>query len=178
MRRLNDNVKVDMVTADQMSESDRNNIFNKEASVDAIPDLDVLTGKVYEILNYLEKPGTSKLMKTNESAVKMYLNNTYSDVPLGFITLLLEEESRYDNVQLMLNMFESLKLAKQGRISLDDAERKVTNEVNSKYVYSKYGGSKEAFEKQLAIEVEKEKRSHTSQNIEGLRKIGKPTIKK
>src|SRR5947207_11679764 len=92
---LNDNVKVDMVTYDQMSDAERNAILDVEPSVDAIPDLDILTGNVLNILLYLEKPETIKLMKTNETAVKMYLNNKYADtVPLGIITLLMETDTK------------------------------------------------------------------------------------
>lgn len=173
--KADDNIKIDMVSADQMTEEERNSIFNREASVDAIPDLDILTGHVYDILAYLEKPETKKLLKTNESAVKMYLNNKYADsVPLGIITLLMEEDSVVENIERMLNMFEQLRYAKSGKKSLEDVERAVTDDVNQRYMYSKFG-SKEKFEEALAKEVMKE-RSKGSSSVD-LKNVGKVSIK-
>ena len=40
---LNENVKMDIVSTDQMTDEERRSIINREASVDAIPDLDILT---------------------------------------------------------------------------------------------------------------------------------------
>ena len=61
MADFTSDMKVEMVSPDQMTEEERNNVFNNsEMSVDAIPDLDVLTGHVCDILEYLEKPETKK----------------------------------------------------------------------------------------------------------------------
>lgn len=169
----NDQVKVDMVSANEMSAEERNAVFNREASIDAIPNLDVLTGHVFEILQYLEKPEICKLMKTNDTAVKMHLNNKYADtVPLGIITLLMEEDTRDENVERMLRLFTTLRQAKSGNISLEDAEKNLTEEVNNRYLYSKYG-SKEAFEQALMSEVKKEQSKKGKQNVEALRNTGK-----
>lgn len=172
----NNTVKVDMVTADEMSESDRNAIFNQEASINAIPDLDILTGHMYEILEYLEKPLVKNLMKTNKTAVTMHLNNKYADtVPYGIITLLMEEENKDENVEGLLRMFENLRRAKRGEISLEEGEKALTDEVNERYLYSEYG-SKEEFEKALEKEVKKEQKKN--KNSSNLSNIGKMKIKK
>jgi len=173
---IDDNVKVEMVSADQLTDQERRDIFEREASVDAIPDLDVLTGAVYEILVYLETPSVSKLLKTNESAVKMCLNNKYPNVPLGIITLLLEEDSREENITRMLTMFDSLRMAKSGKLSLEDAEKNLMDEVNERYVYREYG-SKENFETALAKEVKKEQRKKNIDGATALRNVGKATMK-
>ena len=86
----NQGMKIDMVNESEMTEADRQRVFDRPMSVDAIPDLDILTSHIYEILEYLYKDSTDKLLKSNESAVKMYLNNKYADtVPYGIITLLM-----------------------------------------------------------------------------------------
>lgn len=175
-KNMNNGVKVDMVTADQLTDEERKNIFEQEASIDAIPDLDVLTGTIAEIIIYLEQPSVSQLLKTNSSAVKMLLNNKYTNIPLGLITLLLEEDTRIDNIERMIRLFESLKMAKAGIISLDDAEKTLVDDVNEKYVYSKYG-SKEKFEAELAKEVKKEQRKKNVSNASALRSVGKASIK-
>jgi hypothetical protein len=173
---MNDNIKVEMVTTDQMTDDERKQILEREASIDAIPDLDILTGTVYEILTYLYQPKISKLLKTNESAVKMHLNNKYPDIPLGIITLLLEEDSREENIDRMLTMFESLRKAKSGNMSIEDAEKQLMDDVNERYVYSKYG-SKEKFEQALAKEVKKEQRKKNVDNVSQIRNVGKINIK-
>jgi hypothetical protein len=170
-----DGVKIDMVSADQMSEEDRAAVFNQEMCVDAIPDLDILTGHIFDILSYLEKSNTKKMLKTNEAAIKMYLNNKYADtVPYGMITLLMEEEGKEANISRMLRMFEDLRNAKAGKLSLEEAEKILTDDVNEEYLYAKYG-SKEAFEAALAKEVRNEQRKKKG-DID-LSDIGKISVK-
>ena len=154
----NKDVKVDMVTADQMTDEDRKAVFNREASVDAIPDLDVLTGHVYEILEYLSRPQVKNLLRTNDTAVKMHLNNKYAEtVPLGVIGLLMDEKNIEEHVERLLRMFENLRRAKTGDVSLEDAHKELADDVNNRYCYSKFG-SKEAFEKAIENEVMKEQK--------------------
>lgn len=153
-----DPIKVSMTSLDNMKH-DKNAVMMGgmgDMSVDAIPDLDILTGKVFEILTFLEDPKTKKLMKTNDSAVKMMLNNKYTDVPLGIITLLLDENTRSDNVDRLLRMFENLNSAKAGTKNIEDIQTDLIEEVNEKYLYSKYGGKKK-FEEVLSKEVSKKK---------------------
>lgn len=174
---LNENIKLDIVSTDQMTDEERRAIIDREASIDAIPDLDILTGHVYEIICYLEKPETSKLLKKNDSAVKMYLNSKYADtVPLGIITILMEEDNRIENIERLLRLFDQLRKAKSGQISLDDAEKNITDEVNERYLYSEYG-SKEAFEAALKKEVTKEQRKKNITGAEALRNVSKIKIK-
>jgi hypothetical protein len=154
-----DGVKVDMVSENDLTEEQKNALFNQEASVDAIPDLDKLTGYVLEILEYLEQPKVKNILKTNETAIKMYLNNKYADtVPLGIIMLLMEEDRREENVDGLVRLFENLRRAKEGTISIDDAEKLLTDEVNEKYLYKEYG-------------------SKDSENGMNLSEIGKVNIK-
>lgn len=171
-------VKVDMVKANEMSEEERKAIFDREASIDAIPDLNVLTKNVYDILKYLDKTETKNLMKKNTSAVRMLLNDKYADsVPLGIIDMLMEEENKEENIDRLLRIFESLKQAKLGKISLDNGLDNLTNEVNERYLYSKHG-SKEDFERALAMEIQAEQRKKKmdSKSVD-LKNIGKVTIK-
>jgi hypothetical protein len=170
---FNDKVKLDMVNSSEVSEEERKRIFDRESSVDAIPNLDILTGHVLEILLYLETNSTKDLLKTNRSAVIMHLNNKYADtVPYSIITLLVDEKNREENVERLLKMFENLQKAKRGELSLDKAEKILTDDVNDRYIYSKYG-SKDAFEKALAREVQSEKSKKGKENVESIRNTGK-----
>ncbi len=143
MDKISKNMKIDLVSEAEMTSEERSKIMDSEASVDAIPDLNLLTRYVYEILQYLENP------KTDKNNIYTHLNMTYADkVPTGIITLLLDEKDRVKNVKGLLDMFEQLNRAKQGKISLTDAENIVSESINERYLYSKYG-SREEFEKTL-----------------------------
>jgi hypothetical protein len=167
-KSINDSIKVEMVTTDQMSDAERNSVFNREASVDAIPDIDVLTSHVYEILEYIKLSSTQKLMETNDCAVKMYLNNKYADtVPLGIITILMEKDQWEEHIPRLLNMFDVLKSAKKGNLSLDDAQSIVANDVKQRYV-----GSDADFEKAMAKNLMSQ-----NQNGGNIKNIGKMKIK-
>jgi hypothetical protein len=164
---LPEGVKVEMVTEDQMTEEDKNSVFNREQTVDAIPDLDKLTWNVFKILEYLESPATLKHMrtKTNIDGVRMLLNNKYADeMPLGIIDMLLEEESREENVERILQMITHLRQAKrEGNERLKALEEIFVEDVKTRYAYDEYG-SKEAFEKALSKEIEKEQRKNKNNN--------------
>lgn len=169
---MNKDIKVDIVRPDEigdLSEKERNEIFNREASVDAIPDLDVLTGHVYDILKYLESAETKKLMKQNASAVKMYLNNKYADtrLPFGIITLLMEEEGREKNVEMLMNLFTDLAKAKRGEISLDKAEMNLSDNAYNRHMKPKYG-SKEDFAKELSKMQSKMQTKDTKKSLDNI----------
>lgn len=164
--KLGDGVKVEMVTEDQMTDADREAVFNREQTVDAIPDVDELSWNVFKILEYLEEEKTQKIMEKNSTAIRMLLNNKYADkVPLGIIDMLMEEEFREENVARVLQIIEYLRQAKlYGNEKLKELDGMLTEEVNQRYLYSKHGGSKEAFERALAQEVRKEQSKKNGQN--------------
>jgi hypothetical protein len=179
IKSLNDGIKIDMVSGSQMSPGEREAVFNREPNIDGIPDLDTFTGHVLDILTYLEKSETRELMKTNDSAIRMYLNNKYADckIPFGIITVLMEEDQREENVERLLKLIKLMRDAKSGKISLEDAEKNLTEDVNNRYLYSKYGGSKESFEQALHDEIKKEQKKKNSSNAVELKNIGKVKIK-
>ena len=179
LNELKKDMKVELVTEDSMTPEMRDKLFNRKPSVDAIPDLDVLTTHVYDIIEYLEQPETKKLIKKDDSIVMNYLNNKYADsVPLGIIRLLMEEDERQNTLEILTNMFQTLLDAKKGKTTIEDAEMKIfetdKNSINNRYIYSKNGGSKEEFEKLLSKEIMKE---NASKNIGKLKDLGKITVK-
>lgn len=145
---MDDKLSVSFVNEKQIP-SDASPEVKGEMSVNAIPDLEQLTGHLLQILIYLEDPANRDLVRNNETDVKMMLNNKYADtVPYGFISLLMNEETRADNADRIVRMLESMKKAKRGIVSLEAIEKDFAEEINQKYIYSKYG-SKENFEQEL-----------------------------
>lgn len=172
-------MQVDMVGADELTPEQQAMFDGGEESVDHIPDLDILTSHVLEIVEYIEAPENQSLIKQNPSAVTMMLNNKYADtVPYNMITILMEDDRDY-NLGRIISILDSLRLAKEGKKTLDDAKNELTEEIYQKYEYSKYG-SKEKFEKALADEIAKEKRKGRGNGknpIVNIKNSGKMSIK-
>jgi hypothetical protein len=151
-------IKVSMVSPSEIKNGQNSSVLEQGTmSVNAIPDLDVLTGHVYEILEFLERPATSSLLKSNEGAVKMMLNQKYADtVPLPIITLLLEEDLRVENVEKLLNLFE--RLAKVKKIKNEDEALKVLEKTQEEFTQENRKQYKiEEFEKELEKQANEKK---------------------
>lgn len=171
---MDQGLKIEMVSADDMTDTERRAVFDRPMTKDAIPDLDILTGHVFEILEYLYKDSTEKLLKTNESAVKMFLNNKYADtVPYGVITLLIEKNDREKNVEGLLELFKNLAIAKKGEIDLETIEKNLSESVNQRYLYDQYG-SKEAFEKEIMKQNMKQQHEN---RLNGMKNVQRGQIK-
>lgn len=156
-----DRIKADIVDMDEMTntlgQSNTASLDRGELSLDAIPDLDRLTGNILEILEYLEDQKNARLIATSEGNVRTMLCNRYAEtVPYGVISLLLDRVNRYENVERLMRMFEMMNNAKCGRSTLEEVEKDFTEEINQRYIYSKYG-SKEKFESELQKEIAKER---------------------
>lgn len=155
-------IKVDMVDMQEAYSDPNAEIMggSTEASVDAIPDLEVLTEKIIEILEYLEQDDVKKICEKDESIIRISLINKYADVvPLKFIDLFMDndEEHKQENVDRTLRLIEMMAKIKAGKADLEKESQRFVEEVNQRYVYSKYG-SKENFEKELRKELAKEQR--------------------
>ena len=154
-------MKVDIVDMKEaMNDPNAELMEESEASVDAIPDLDLLTKNIVDILEYLEKPEVKTICAKDDSVIRMSLINKYADsVPLKFIDLFMDKDPvhKAESVERSLRWIEQLAKVKAGKLGLEEASQGLVNEVNERYVYSKYG-SKEAFEVALQKELASEQK--------------------
>lgn len=156
-------IKVDMVDMQEAMNDPTAQVMgggDEEASVEAIPDLDVLTANIVEILEYLERSDIKKIRETNDSVIRMTLINKYADcVPLKFIDLFMEKDEvhKQESIERTMRFIEMLSKAKAGTVDLEEGSKEFVDEVNWRYAYSKYGG-KEQFDKALKKELAKEQR--------------------
>lgn len=126
------------ITLEQISENDMTEkqkiLFDRKLSVDAIPDLDILTTNVCDILEYLDHPSTVKLLKSDSSIVERTLNNKYADtVPYSILKLLLDRENIVENTKMLISLFERLNDAKTGKKDLVELENEYAIEMQKKY---------------------------------------------
>jgi hypothetical protein len=134
----NNSLKIDIVNENEMPSSAKD--LDYEPSVDAIPDLELLTKNINEITDYLEKPSSQLLLKENPSVIKRLLNEKYLNVPYGILVLLLERDTPeiiYDNGMLLLKMIETLKKAKTGEMTIHDASVSFSDVIKQKYKVTK-----------------------------------------
>jgi hypothetical protein len=154
-----ENIKAELVSGENIDSSqfaipER----SEKPSIGAIPDMDILTRHVLEIIEYLEQEDVLEKCKKDDHIIMNELNNKYyKTVPYPMLKLLMDFENREENVERILRILDTLVEAKQGKINLEDAEKNLTDEVNERYVYRKYG-SKENFEYELAKAVEQERK--------------------
>lgn len=140
------NVKMDKMTQDEV---DR---MKLTMNASAIPDLDELLMNINEMIDFMEKPAMQHLVKNNMTEFERIVFQKYNQImPIRIIRLLIEPKTRYDHLDGLIEMFESLNSAKRGEVDILDVHEKFTEKVNEKYVYAKFGGKDkfiEAMEKQ------------------------------
>lgn len=133
--------KMEFISEKNMTDKQKA-LFDRKLSVDAIPDLDLLTSHVCEILEYLDKPSTVQMLKTNPSVIEGLLNNKYADtVPYSILKLLLDRENVVENTRMLISLFERLNDAKTGKVDLEELQKSFAIEMQKKYkideIYSK-----------------------------------------
>lgn len=136
----NKDIKIKMISQDEIKEDDRSILLHKgDYDIDSIPDINFLIKNILEILKYIDKYG-------NNDNAKKILNEKYANIiPFGMITLLLEDKNN-ENIKLILLMVKRLSQVKKKEISIKNAEEEMSEIINNKYIYSKFG-SKKKFER-------------------------------
>lgn len=159
------NIAMNVVSGNEIGKEDNSVVLpekSEKPTLDAIPDLKVLTNNLYEIIEYLERDDIIELTREADHIVLNTLNNKYGDdVPYSMLKILLDIDNREENVERFLDMIEMLKQAKRGEYDLEVAEKDFTDKINERYLYNKYGG-REKFEKALADAVAEERRQNAN----------------
>ena len=151
-------IKVDMVNMSEAIQDQQGEIIGGgEPSLSSLPDLEKLSGNIFEILEYLEQPDVKKIRDTNESLIRINLINKYADkVPLKFIDLFMEKDDdiRQESIERTIRWIEAFSRAQNGTEDFETVCQNLVHEANHRYAYSKYGG-KEGFDKALKKEMSK-----------------------
>ena len=118
---------------------------------EAIPDIDQLLDHVISMLEYIKTDEMQLLENTDPDAFEQHLDTKFSDFTYRYYAvfkLLLDKENRKDNVARLIQLFEKLNKIKNNETSMDDAYEEYTEGLNSRYIYSKFGG-KAKFEQKM-----------------------------
>lgn len=130
--------KVELVNESEAQQSG----MDRQMSVDAIPDVTLLSQMVVDFIEYYDMPSTKTLKNTN---YPFYLNSLYdkfNKLPMSMIKLLSEEDQivRAENLEKIIDLLQTLGKVKKGELSLDSACDDFTEKQNEAYFYPAFGG--------------------------------------
>ena len=109
-------------------------------SVNAIPDITLLSTLVIDFVEYYNMPSTQKLKNTNYGAYLNTLYDKFEKLPTSMIKLLSDDDNQVENLEKIINMLETLSSVKRGEVSLETAHDIFTEKQNEAYFYPAFGG--------------------------------------
>lgn len=128
-------------------------------SISSIPDLELLTDKVLEFLEFVDLPETIKLKKNHPANFNYIINQKFNMLPVSMVKLLSETEHRAENLEKILDMINILRTVKIGEKSFETAENEFIEKRAEEYLYPAFGGKenfyKVAEENKKKQEIEK-----------------------
>jgi len=110
--------------------------------IKAIPNIEVLSSKVVEFIEFYDDPKTKKLRETNNGAYLNLLYDRFEILPLSMIKLLSEpdKQARAQNLEKIILLLEKLAEVKLGKRNLETTRDEFLEENNEKYFYPAFGG--------------------------------------
>lgn len=146
-------------TMNKISQDDINN-FKLSMNPKVIPDMGEMLEILNEMISFIETPEMQLLEKNNFGLFESELYGKYnSRLPMKVISLMTEAD-RYDHLNDLIDMFDTLNDIKSGKKDIQQEYQKFNDKLNEKYLYKPYGG-KEGFEKAFAPNNEiKKKKKH------------------
>jgi hypothetical protein len=134
-----------------VSEKDAPNQPNRVMSVDAIPDVVLLSQKVLDFIEFYDRPDIKKIRLETYPTYLNMLYDKFNMLPSSMIKLLSDENNRRENLKGIIQMLESLQQVKMGKKSLEQVHNDFVEDKNEKFFYPTFGG-KDNLEKTLREE--------------------------
>lgn len=113
--------------------------------INAIPDIELLSSKVVEFLEFYDDPEIVKLRKENHPHYLFKLYERFEMIPASMIKLLSESNHklRTQNVEKIIMLLERLAEVKAGTRNLEATRDEFLEENNEKYFYPAFGGKEQ-----------------------------------
>jgi hypothetical protein len=110
--------------------------------INAIPNIELLSSKIVEFLEFYDEPETTKLRKENHPHYLFKLYERFEILPASMIKLLSEpnQSLRTQNVEKIIMLLEKLAEVKAGTRNLESTRDEFLEENNEKYFYPAFGG--------------------------------------
>lgn len=116
-----------------------------------VTDIEKLIDHVIAFLEYIKTDEMQKLENDDPDGFERHLDNKFSDFTMRYYAvfkLLLDKANRESNVARMLELFQNLSKVKSEEKTMDKAYEEFTEDLNVRYIYSKFGG-KDKFEQNM-----------------------------
>ena len=113
--------------------------------INAIPDIELLSSKVVEFLEFFDEPSIALLRKNNHSHYLFKLYERFEMMPTSMIKLLSEPNQylRTQNIEKIILLLEKLAEVKAGRRDLEETRDDFLEKNNEEYFYPAFGGKEQ-----------------------------------
>ena len=118
------------------------NLEEDKMDINAIPNIELLSSKVVEFLEFYDNPDIVKLRKENHPNYMFKLYENFEMLPSSMIKLLSEPDLklRTSNVEKIIMLLEKLYEVKVGKRDLESTRDEFLEQNNEKYFYPAFGG--------------------------------------
>lgn len=122
--------------------------FKVSMTPNAIPNIDEMLVNIDKLLDFIETPKLKKLEHSNNKEFERQIYTKFNTIlPITIINLLVEN-NRYEHLNRLLEMCNTLKKVKNGELNIHEEHAKFSENLNDEYLYPQFGG-KENFEKEM-----------------------------
>ena len=134
----------------EIKNNPNNIVLDNDISTQGIEDLNHITT---EILNFLEFTDTQEMIELEKANKEKYENElekkfkSFTTKYFSMYKMLLERQTRTENLKKLLDLFEILKKVKIGEKNQETELEKFEQSLAEQYIYPKFGGKKEFEEK-------------------------------
>lgn len=154
-------VKSSKMSIQREIEKDPNAImYNEEDEPENIGDLSKLMDTTMDIIQFMDTAPMTAKLRLAPSEFEDIITAKYGEqCPPQLIDLLIEDKKNKStkNFEKMIQMFSTLVKVKEGEADMTTEYNAFTEEINSEYVYPKFGG-KEEFNKAMMKEAKRKAR--------------------
>ena len=114
--------------------------MERKMSVDAIPDITLLSSLVVDFVEFYNDPSVIKIRKSDHGRYLNMMFDKFEKLPMSMIKLLSDEDEQIQNLQKIITLLETLSKVKDGEKSLQEAHDEFTEKQNEDYFYPAFGG--------------------------------------
>jgi hypothetical protein len=109
-------------------------IEGERSSQSELPNVHDLLNDVIKILEYMNTPEMQNLKKTEEAQYKLLMEQKFPEFSFRYYSL-FQKLITGEDITPLLGMFAQIEKVKTGKITLDEAEKKVGESLATQYVY-------------------------------------------
>lgn len=114
--------------------------MNREMSIDAIPDITLLSSLVVEFVEFYADSEVKKVRDTDYSKYLNMMFDKFEKLPMSMIKLLSDDDNQVQNLQKIIELLETLSKVKSGEVNIESARDDFIEKQNESYFYPAFGG--------------------------------------